>query len=66
MFVAVFGIVFAAMTAGNNMAFMPDFAAAKISAANLFFIIDSTDEDQLQYNAQSKMVNQGASGNISL
>ncbi len=48
MFIAVFGVVFAAMTAGNNMAFMPDVASAQVSAANLFYILDSTDEDQLQ------------------
>ena len=45
MFIAVFAITFSAMTAGNNMAFMPDVGAAKISAANLFSILDSEDED---------------------
>ena len=49
MFIAVFAITFAAMTAGNNMVFMPDLAAAKTSAANLFLILDSPDEDQMQY-----------------
>ena len=48
MFIAVFAITFAAMTTGNNMVFMPDLAAAKTSAANLFLILDSIDEDQLQ------------------
>jgi hypothetical protein len=36
MFTAVYGIMFAGMTAGNNSHFMPDTAACKNSAANLF------------------------------
>lgn len=48
MFTAVYAIVFAGMTAGNNAHFMPDTAACNNSAANLFFILDSTDEHQMQ------------------
>lgn len=35
--------MFAGMTAGNNSHFMPDTAACKNSAANLFEILDSQD-----------------------
>ena len=45
MFVALFAIVFAGMTAGNNAHFMPDVGEAKNAAANLFQILDGTDED---------------------
>ena len=48
MFTAVYAILFAGMTAGNNSHFIPDIAACKTSAAHLFSIMDSTDEDQLQ------------------
>lgn len=48
MFTAVFAILFAGMTAGNNAHFIPDQAACKMSAINLFMIQDSKDEDQLQ------------------
>lgn len=44
MFTAIYAIVFAGMTAGNNAHFMPDAAACKNSAANLFQILDSEDE----------------------
>lgn len=40
MFTAVYAVLFAGMTAGNNAHFMPDAAAAKNSAANLFEIQD--------------------------
>ena len=43
MFTAVFGILFAGMTAGNNAHFMPDMAACNSAAANIFFIQDSKD-----------------------
>ena len=66
MFIAVFAITFAAMTTGNNMVFMPDLAAAKTSAANLFLILDSPDEDQIQYEQKSKMIAEGNVGHINL
>ena len=43
MFTAIYAVLFAGMTAGNNAHFMPDAAAAKNSAANLFEIQDATD-----------------------
>lgn len=48
MFTAVYAIMFAGMTAGNNAHFMPDAAAAQNAAANLFHIQDTLDEDQMQ------------------
>ena len=48
MFTAIYAIMFAGMTAGNNAHFLPDEAACKNSAMNLFMIQDSQDEDQLQ------------------
>lgn len=48
MFTAVYAILFAGMTSGNNSHFAPDVAACKSSAANLFAILDSEDEDQAQ------------------
>lgn len=47
-FVAIFAILFSGMTAGNNGHFMPDVAASKAAAANIFEIQDGIDEDQLQ------------------
>lgn len=35
-FTAIYAITFSAMTAGNNSHFLPDIAAAKNAAANLF------------------------------
>ena len=35
-FVAIYSLMFAGMTAGNNSHFMPDVGAAKNSAANIF------------------------------
>jgi len=43
MFTAVYAILFAAITAGNNSHFAPDAAACQAAAANLFHIIDSAD-----------------------
>lgn len=44
MFVAIFSILFAGMTIGNNAHFLPDTASCRIAAANLFHIQDSEDE----------------------
>ena len=35
-FTAIYAIMFSGMTAGNNAHFMPDLAAARSSAANIF------------------------------
>lgn len=59
LFTAIFGIVFAAMTTGNNSQFMPDVASSKNSAANLFEILDSQDEWQMQEEEKSKMLTKG-------
>ena len=56
MFTAIYAIMFAGMTAGNNAHFMPDTAACKNSAANLFEIQDSQDEDQMQIAEGSKLL----------
>lgn len=66
MFTAIYAIMFAGMTAGNNAHFMPDTAACKNSAANLFEIQDSQDEDQMQIAEGSKLLKQGADGDIVL
>lgn len=42
-FTAIYAIVFAGMTAGNNSHFMPDVGKAKVAAASLFLILDSED-----------------------
>lgn len=41
MFVAIFAILFAGMTIGNNTHFLPDVSSCRIAAANLFHIQDS-------------------------
>jgi hypothetical protein len=43
MFTAVFAIFFSAMTVGNNSHILPDMGECKISAANLFLILDTKD-----------------------
>lgn len=48
MFTAIFAIFFSAMTVGNNSHILPDMAECKVSAANLFLIMDTKDEDQIQ------------------
>ena len=42
-FTAIYAVLFSGMTAGNNGHFMPDAAAAKHSAANIFEILDEKD-----------------------
>lgn len=58
-FTALYAIMFAAMRTGNNMQFMPDMAASKNSAANLFEVLDGEDEEQIQKRENSKMVATG-------
>lgn len=43
MFTAIFAIFFSAMTVGNNSHILPDMGECKISAANLFLIMDTKD-----------------------
>ena len=65
-FVAIFAVLFSGMTAGNNGHFMPDVAASKSSAANIFEIQDGIDEDQLQVEGKSKMLTNKIKGNFVL
>lgn len=66
MFTAIYAIMFAGTTAGNNAHFMPDTAACKNSAANLFQIQDSQDEDQMQIAENSKLLKSDGNGDIVL
>ncbi len=45
---------------------MPDIMDAKVAAGNLFEIIDSEDEDQMQITQNSKLIKTGIKGNIKL
>jgi ABC-type multidrug transport system fused ATPase/permease subunit len=63
-FTAIYAIMFSGMTAGNNAHFMPDIAEGKKSAASLFEIQDSNDEDQLQIQNKSKMLKDPIKGHI--
>ena len=63
-FTAIYSIMFAGMTAGNNSHFMPDVASAKNSAANIFEILDSEDEDQLQIKEGSQLLKTPIKGHI--
>ena len=55
-FTAIYALIFAGMTAGNNMHFMSDAAEGNKAAANIFEILDTDDEDQLQVKEGSKML----------
>lgn len=56
MFTAIFSIFFSAMSVGNNSHVLPDIGVCKISAANLFQILDTKDEEQIQIDENSKML----------
>lgn len=43
MFTAIFAIFFSAMTVGNNSHILPDMGECKVSAANLFLLLDTKD-----------------------
>ena len=62
-------ITFTLIFVYNNIFFMSDFAAVKKSATksatNLFSIMDSIDEDTIQYQQKSKMIEKGNVGYIS-
>ena len=55
-FTAIFSIFFTGITVGNNSVFLPDLKNCKVSASNLFKILDTEDEDQLQERQNSKML----------
>lgn len=42
-FTAIYALIFAAMTAGNNTQMMPDLASCKTSATYLFSVLDGED-----------------------
>ena len=65
-FTAIYSIMFAGMAVGNNSHFIPDIANAKNSASNIFEILDSEDEDQLQIKDGSKLLKTLIRGNIQL
>jgi ABC-type multidrug transport system fused ATPase/permease subunit len=65
-FTAIYSIMFAGMTAGNNSHFMPDVANAKNSAANIFEILDDEDEDQKQIKDGSRLLKTPIKGEIKL
>ena len=64
MMIAVLSLYFASLTTGFNMLFIPDIGKAKISAAHLFGIIDSSDEDDEQILQNSKMITTKGEGKI--
>lgn len=66
MFTAIFAIFFSAMTVGNNSHILPDMAECKVSAGNLFLILDTKDEDQIQIDEKSKLLKTKINGNIKL
>jgi len=66
MFTAIFAIFFSAMTVGNNSHILPDMAECKVSAGNLFMILDTKDEDQIQIDEKSKLLKTKINGNIKL
>lgn len=63
-FTAIYAILFAGMTAGNNSHMLPDVGIAKKAAANIFEILDSSDEDQLQVEQGSKLLKTTIKGHI--
>ena len=64
MFTAMFALTFAGMSTGNNAHFMPEAGVAQNAAANLFLILDTEDEDQVQTREESKMLKEGINGDI--
>ena len=52
------------MGTGNNAHFMPDAVVAKNAAVNLFLILDTEDEDQIQMREESSMLKEGINGDI--
>jgi ABC-type multidrug transport system fused ATPase/permease subunit len=64
MVTSFFVYFFTGVIVANNLIFLPDIASAKIAAINLFEIIDSEDESQMQEKEKSKMLNEGFKPNI--
>jgi ATP-binding cassette subfamily B (MDR/TAP) protein 1 len=66
MFTAIFGIMFATFGMGNNQQFAGDVGAAKNSAKNLFQILDSKDEFQMEEERKSKQLKTNILGHIEI
>jgi ABC-type multidrug transport system fused ATPase/permease subunit len=60
----IYTIITAGWYTGNNFYFMPDIGAGKQAAGNLFKILDSEDEDQIQIAWGSKLQKSTIEGNI--
>jgi ABC-type multidrug transport system fused ATPase/permease subunit len=52
------------MIGGQNIKQIPDLVKIKIALRDIFKILDSTDEDQLQIHENSKLINRPIVGNI--
>lgn len=52
------------MIGGQNIKQIPDLVKIKIALRDIFKILDSADEDQLQIHANSKLINKPIVGNI--
>jgi ATP-binding cassette, subfamily B (MDR/TAP), member 1 len=61
---AIFLIIFAGITAGNNANFMPDISNAKTATKRLFDILDLEDEYQIRERMGSKQIKEPIKGNI--
>ena len=66
MFVAIFSVLFSGLTVGNHLHILPNLGDCKISAANLFVILDTKDEDEIQIEQNSKLMKTKISGDILL
>lgn len=64
MLTAIFSIIFSSMSVGNNSQNLPDVNECKISAANLFLLLEEKDEDMIQIEEKSKMLKKQINGNF--
>ena len=62
---AIFLIVFAGISAGNNSSYLDDLSGIKVSAEPLFEILKMEDEDQIWKKSGSKGLKDVIRGNIS-
>jgi ABC-type multidrug transport system fused ATPase/permease subunit len=63
-FYGIMTITWAGWYSGNNFYFMPDVVTGKQSAENLFMILDSEDEDQIQIKQNSQLLKTPIEGRI--
>ena len=66
MFKALLALMFAGMGLGQTMIFLPDLAGAKISAQQIFRILDTETEADMQQIDKSRMLTEGIKGHIIL